>query len=159
MSGDRTPRPFLRTSANEQHPQFSPDGRWVTFTSDESGREEVFVVPFPGPGARIAISNHGGTHPRWRRDGTEIFYIGPRLTLMAAAVNGQNPEFEVRTVGRLFDEVFRTENYQGYGPGSVYDVAPDGQRFLTNLVTGTEEPAQTSITIVTNWTSLLRAAR
>jgi hypothetical protein len=78
---------------------------------------------------------------------------------MAAAVNGQNPEFEVRTVGRLFDEVFRTENYQGYGPGSVYDVAPDGQRFLTNLVTGTEEPAQTSITIVTNWTSLLRAAR
>ena len=78
---------------------------------------------------------------------------------MAAAVNGQNSEFEVRTVGRLFEAVFRTENYQGYGPGSVYDVAPDGQRFLINLVTGTEQPTQTPITIVTNWTSVLRAAR
>lgn len=85
--------------------------------------------------------------------------MGPRLTLMAAAVNGQNPEFEVRTVGRLFEEQFRTENYQGYGPGSGYDVAPDGQRFLTNLVTGTERPAETPLTIVTNWTSLLRADR
>ena len=159
MSGDLTPRPFLRTPANEIQARFSPDGRWVAFTSDESGREEVFVVPFPGPGGRIQISNEGGTDPRWRRDGTEIFYMGPRLTLMAAAVNGQKAEFEVRTVSRLFEAAFRTENYQGYGPGSVYDVAPDGQRFLINLVTGTEQPAQTPITIVTNWTSFLRAAR
>ena len=70
----------------------------MAFTSDESGREEVFVVPFPGPGGRIPISSEGGTDPRWRQDGTEIFYMGPRLTLMAAAVNGQNAEFEVRTV-------------------------------------------------------------
>ena len=61
MSGDLTPRPFLRTPANEQQARFSPDGRWVAFTSDESGREEVFVVPFPGPGGRIPISNEGGT--------------------------------------------------------------------------------------------------
>ena len=143
----------------ELTPKFSPDGRWVVFTSDESGREEVFVVPFPGPGGRIPISNEGGTAPRWGRDGTEIFYMGPRLTLMAVAVNGQNPEFEVRTVTRLFEAVFRTENYQGYGPGSVYDVALDGQRFLTNLVTATEQPAETPLTIVTNWTSSLRAER
>ena len=115
--------------------------------------------PFPGPGGRIPISNEGGTDPRWRRDGTEIFYMGPRQTLMAAAVNGQNADFEVGTVSRLFEAAFRTENYQGYGPGSVYDVAPDGQRFLTNLVTGTEQPAQTPLTIVTNWTSFLRADR
>ena len=159
MSGDLTPRPFLRTAANEQHARFSPDGRWVAFTSDESGREEVFVVPFPGPGGRIPISNQGGIDPRWRRDGTEIFYVGPRLTLMAAAVNGQSPEFEVRAVSPLFEELFRTENYQGYGPGSGYDVAPDGQRFLINLVTGTEPPVQTPLTIVTNWTSFLRAGR
>ena len=159
MSGDLTPRPFLRTRANEQDPRFSPNGRWVAFTSDESGREEVFVVPFPGPGGRIPISSQGGTDPRWRQDGTEIFYMGPRQTLMAAGVNGRNAEFEVGTVSRLFEAAFRTENYQGYGPGSVYDVAPDGQRFLANLVTGTEQPAETPLTIVTNWTSVLRADR
>lgn len=76
---------------------------------------------------------------------------------MAAAVTGQNPGFEVRTIGRLFDAPFRTESYQGYGTGSVYDVAPDGQRFLINLVTRPEEPTQTPITVATNWTSLLRA--
>ena len=60
MSGDPTPRPFLQTSANEQDARFSPDGRWVAFTSDESGREEVYVVPFPGPGGRSLISTEGG---------------------------------------------------------------------------------------------------
>ena len=159
MSGDLTPRPFLRTKANEQHARFSPDGRWVAFTSDESGREEVFVVPFPGPGGRIPISNAGGKSPRWRQDGTEIFYLGPHLTLMAAAVNGQSSDFEVQAVRRLFETGFRTESYQGYGTGSVYDVAPNGQRFLINLVTDVEQSAQTPITIVTNWTSFLRAAR
>jgi Tol biopolymer transport system component len=156
MSGDLTPRPFLRTSANEQSAQFSPDGRWVVFTSDESGRDEVYVVPFPGPGGRVPISTDGGTSPRWRRDGSEIFYLSPRLTLMAAAVNGQNPEFEVGRVGRLFEAGFRTESYQGYGTGLVYDVARDG-RFLINVVTGTEESVQSPITIITNWTSFLRA--
>jgi eukaryotic-like serine/threonine-protein kinase len=157
MSGDPTPRPLIRTSDNEQYARLSPDGRWVVFTSDESGREEVFVVPFRGSGGRIPISSEGGTSPRWRRDGTEIFYLGPRLTLMAAAVNGQKAEFEVRSVRRLFETAFRTESYQGYGTGSVYDVAADGQRFLANLVTDTEQTGQTPITIVTNWTSFLRA--
>ena len=155
MSGDPTPRPFLQTSANEQDGKFSPDGRWVAFTSDESGREEVYVVPFPGPGGRSLISTEGGTSPRWRQDGREIFYL-KRGTLMAAAVNGQGSVFQAGTVARLFEASFRTENYQGYGTGSVYDVAPDGQRFLINVV-ATAEPAQTPITIVTNWTSLLRA--
>ena len=75
---------------------------------------------------------------------------------MAAAVNGQGSVFQAGTVARLFEASFRTETYQGYGAGSVYDVAPDGQRFLINVV-ATAEPAQTPITIVTNWTSLLRA--
>ena len=131
----------------------------MVFTSDESGREEVYVVPFPGPGGRILISSEGGTSPRWARDGTEIFYLDRRLTLMAAAVNGQTPEFEVRTVRRLFETGFRTGSYQGYGPGSVHDVGPDGERFLVNLVTGTEQPSPTPLTIVTNWTSFLRADR
>ena len=78
--------------------------------------------------------------------------------LMAAAVDGQSSVFKAGTVAPLFEASFRTENYQGYGPGSVYDVARDGQRFLINVVDNAE-PAQTPITIVTNWTSLLRASR
>jgi Tol biopolymer transport system component len=155
MSGDLAPRPFLQASANEQSGKFSPNGRWVAFTSDESGREEVYVVPFPGPGGRSLISTEGGTSPRWRQDGRELFYL-TRGTLMAAAVNGQGSVFQSGTVARLFEANFRTESYQGYGPGSVYDVAPDGQRFLINVV-ATAEPAQAPITIVTQWTSLLRA--
>jgi dipeptidyl aminopeptidase/acylaminoacyl peptidase len=156
MSGDLTPRPFLQTSANEQSGTFSPDGRWIAFTSDQSGREEVYVVPFPGPGGMWQISTEGGNSPRWRRDGTEIFYLGQRGTLMVAAVDGQQSTFQVRTAGRLFDAKFRTENYQGYGTGRVYDVAPDGQRFLINVVVSTAEAAETPITIITNWTSALR---
>ena len=155
MSGDRTPRPLLQTSANEQYARFSPDGRWVAFSSDESGRQEVYVIPFPGPGGRWLISSDGGTSPRWRRDGREIYFL-KRDTLMAAAVNGQGSVFQAGTATRLFDANFRTENYQGYGTGSLYDVAPDGQRFLINIVAAAES-AQTPLTIVTNWTSLLRA--
>ena len=75
---------------------------------------------------------------------------------MATAVNGQGSVFQAGTVARLFEASFRTEDYQGYGTGSVYDVAPNGQRFLINVV-ATAEPAHTPLTIVTNWTSLLRA--
>jgi len=157
MSGDPTARPFLQTSFNEQDAEFSPDGRWVAFTSDESGRDEVYVVPFPEPGGRSLISTEGGTSPRWRRDGREIFYL-KRGTLMAATVDGQGSVFQAGTVARLFEASFRTEDYQGYGAGSVYDVAADGQRFLIN-VNAAAEPAQTPITIVTNWTSLIRADR
>ena len=67
-------RPFLQTRFNDRQAMFSPDGRWVAYTSDESGHDEVYVRPFPGPGSRTAVSVGGGSDPRWRRDGRELFY-------------------------------------------------------------------------------------
>src|SRR4029077_15422640 len=77
LSADRKPVPFLQTKFNEGAGQFSPDGRWVAYQSDESGKYEVYVAPFPGPAGKWQISTAGGTNPRWRRDGTEIFYMAP----------------------------------------------------------------------------------
>ena len=77
LEGDRKPRPFLQTSFNERVPMFSPDGRWLAwlaYVSDESGREEVYVQPFPGPGGKWQISTEGGSEPVWARNGRELFY-------------------------------------------------------------------------------------
>ena len=86
LSGDRKPIPFVNTQFGEAQGAFSPDGRWVAYGSNESGRNEVYVAPFPGPGGKRQVSTAGGAQPRWRRDGTEIFYFDPISKLMAAAV-------------------------------------------------------------------------
>ncbi len=74
MFGDRTPVPFLKTAASEMQGQISPDGKWIAYTSDDSGRFEVYVRSFPAGGAKYPVSNNGGNFPRWRRDGKELFY-------------------------------------------------------------------------------------
>jgi len=148
LSGDRMPIPFLNTKFNEGPGQFSPDGRWVAYRSNESGMGEVYVAPFPGPGGRWQISTAGGTNPRWRRDGQEIFYLAPDNRLMAVAVSGKGASFEVGTVKALF----QTRAV----PGSrySYDVSPDGQRFLIN--TAPEQGASAPITVVLNWSTGLK---
>ncbi len=148
LSGDRTPFPFLNTEFNEGNGQFSPDGRWIAYFSTESGRVELYVAPFPGPGGKRQISTSGATVPaRWRGDGKEIFYLAPDNKLMAAEVNGQGATLEVGAVRALF-EVRRG------GPGSVYDVTGDGQRFLVN--TAVEQKTSSPITLVVNWTADLK---
>jgi Tol biopolymer transport system component len=155
LAGDRKPFPFLRTSANEFDGHFSPDGRWVAYRSDESGRAEVYVVPFGGTGsasgAKRQVSTGGGNFPRWRKDGREIFYVTspPDATLMAAAVTARDTAFDVGTVERLF--ALRLPATQGL----FYDVSPDGRRFLVNMPPEvTTAPAP--ITVVVNWTAGLR---
>jgi serine/threonine protein kinase/Tol biopolymer transport system component len=155
LSDNQEPRPFLQTRFNETEGMFSPDGRWVAYQSDESGRDEIAVVPFPGPGGKWQISTAGGQQPRWGPDGREIFFLEGNQKLMAAAVDGSGAALQLGQVRMLFEARFRTENYLGYGEGSVYDVSPDGRRFLINVV-GSGERAQTPITVVTNWTSLIR---
>jgi Tol biopolymer transport system component len=149
------PRPFLQTRFNETDGVFSPDGRWVAYQSDESGPEEIAVVPFPGPGGKWQVSTAGGEQPRWGPDGRELFFIEGSRKLMAATVDGSGAALQLGPVRMLFEAHFRSDNYLGYGEGSVYDVSPDGRRFLINVV-GSEQPAQTPITVVTNWTSLLK---
>src|SRR6266478_849841 len=95
------PFPWLATPFSESHPKFSPDGLWVAYVSDESGRREIYAAPFPGPGQRRLISNGGGTYPRWRPDGKEIFYRGLSGTLMAAEVSIKGGGIEVGAVRSL----------------------------------------------------------
>ncbi len=149
LSGDRKPFPFLNidTKFTMLFGQFSPDGQWVVYTSTESGRTEIYVAPFPGPGGKWQISTAGGSSPRWRRDGAEIFYLAPDNKLMAATVNGKGSSFEVGAVRPLFQT-------DSIGSISTYAVSADGQRFLIN--TTSEQAASAPITVVLNWTAGLK---
>jgi Tol biopolymer transport system component len=146
LSGDRKPFPFLQTEFNETSAQFSPDGKWLAYASDESGRFEVYVAPFPEPGGKFQISSSGGMDLRWRRDGREIFYVASDRKLVAAEVE-TGPAFRVGAAQALFPTRPRSM-------GSAYDASSDGQKFLVaNL---TSEEASQPITLVLNWTAELR---
>jgi Tol biopolymer transport system component len=144
--GDRKPFPFMQTSFSESAAAFSPDSRWVAYASDESGRNEVYVAPFPGPGGKWQVSTAGGYWPRWRRNGREIFYMAPDNRLMVAAVDGQGSGFQINAVQALFETRARINQR------AMYDVTPDGQRFLINTIV---EQAVQPITLVVNWPALL----
>ena len=115
----RTASPLLETRANEEGAVFSPDGSSLAYSSSESGVEEVYVRPFPGPGEPRKISAGGGAFPRWRKDGKELFYVAPGGRLMSAALaDGSAPR-------ALFAAKM--------GHSQFYDVWPDGQRFVLSL--------------------------
>ncbi len=123
------PTPLLNTNANESNGQISPDGKWVAYASDESGNWEIYVTSFPGVAGKWQVSRGGGTEPRWRGDGKEIYYIGANGMLTSVPVNS-DAGFSTATPTPLFQ-------IQGRAPISstdlfTYDVAKDGQRFLVN---------------------------
>jgi serine/threonine-protein kinase len=142
--GDKSPEPFLVTQFEESAPAFSPEGRWIAYYSSESGRPELYVQPFPGPGRRWQISNEGSWHPVWSPIGDEIFYQHhSRKKWMVSAVTTQ-PEFSAETPRLLFEG-----NYLVF-QGRTYDVAPDGERLL--LVESLEESTTTTrLHVVLNW--------
>jgi len=150
MEGDPKPVPFLHTEFNETEGQFSPDGHWIAYASDESGRFEIYVRPFPaGPGRR-KVSVNGGAYPRWRSDGKELFYLTTEGKVIATAVKvGLRNEFESAGPQELFDA------HVGYmRPGEAplynyYSVTHDGQRFLVTAAAA--EVAGTPLTLVLNW--------
>ncbi len=148
LTGDKRPIPFLNTQFNEGFGQFSPDGRWIAYSSNESGRNEVYVAPFPGPGGKWQISTAGGDYPRWRRDGAELFFLSADYKLMAAAVNGRGSDFQVGAVKPLF------QTRPVVGLRYPYGVSPDGQRFLINTLP--ERSASAPLTTVLNWTAALQ---
>lgn len=141
--GASKPSPFMRTGFDEDYPQFSPDGLWIAYESNESGRFEVYVAPFPGPGAKRQVSISGGTRSRWRMDGKELFYRGADKRQMAAAVDAKGGVFEVKTVEPLFGPSGNA------GFADSYAVSADGQRFLMLVQVGgdTDRP----LTVVQNW--------
>jgi Tol biopolymer transport system component len=132
-AADRQPIPYLKSKFGVSHGQFSPDGKWVAYASNESGRWEVYVSSFPAPGGNWKISSAGGSEPRWRSDGKELFYLASDGKLMAAAVN-EGPPFEAGTAAALF-QTHRRERISATDLFS-YDVSADGQRFLVNSDVG-----------------------
>ena len=138
------PQSFLQTRFQEGSPTFSPDGRWLAYVSDESGRSEVYVQPFPGPGTRIAISTGGGAEPVWPRRGHELFYRNGDAMMAVEITTG--PPLTAGKPRRLFDG--RYARSTALWPN--YDVTADARRFL--MVKGVEEfTVPTQINVVLNW--------
>jgi Tol biopolymer transport system component len=153
LSGDMKPIPFLRTTFNEGQGQVSPDGRWIAYTSDESGTWEVYVQPFPPTGGKWQISTGGGAEPRWGRDRKELFFIGGNRKLMAAAVDTRGPGLEVGGPTPLFDMGILGPLAARTASQKYYAVTSDGQRFLVK--SGIEETSSSPMTVILNWTSAL----
>jgi len=152
LDASRKVEPLLRSPFNELNAQISPDGRWIAFESDESGRYEVFVRPFPNVNdGRWQVSTGGGTKPQWARNGRELFYVAPGGAMMTTPVE-QGSSFTFGTPAKLFDGRY----YMGGGVsiGRTYDVSPDGKRFL--MIQPDVGPVST-ITVVLNWFEELKA--
>jgi eukaryotic-like serine/threonine-protein kinase len=148
---DRKPTPYLQTPFNELHGQVSPDGRWLAYTSDESGSWEVYVQSFPVPGHKRTISTDGGAQPRWRRDGRELFYLAPDRTLQTVRIAQKLDSQGVLEVGTP-EPLFQTHTRGPLVPSwHEYTVTSNGQRFL---VCETER-MDPSITLLLNWTAAL----
>jgi serine/threonine-protein kinase len=138
-------RPFLNSQFNEQYPEFSPDGRWIAYSSDESKRDEVYVRPFPSPGEKIPVSSEGGSEPLWSRDGKQLFY---RWQDQVWAV-------DVRTDGGFAISkprpLFERPGYALASPLRGWDLSHDGQRFLMVKLEQRKPTPVTEMILVLNW--------
>ena len=149
LSGDK-PVPLISTPGDQQFGQFSPDGRWVAYSSSETGRPEIYVVPFPATGAKWQVSANGGTRPRWRRDGREIvFEVAGTGNVMSAQINPRGSNLEVGEVRVLFE----TTNLPPNNAGSQWSLTSDGQKLLA-ITTG--ETGALPLTVIQNWTEELK---
>ena len=153
LSARSKPIPFLRTTFNEGQGQVSPDGRWIAYTSDESGTWEVYAQPFPRTGGKWQISTTGGAEPRWSADGKELFFIGGNRKLMAAPVSMRGSGLETGAATPLFEMPILGPLAGRTAWQKYYAVTSDAQRFLVKA--GTEESPSSPITVVLDWTAAL----
>jgi Tol biopolymer transport system component/predicted Ser/Thr protein kinase len=145
LFGDRKPFPLVQSAFIDRNGQFSPDGRWVAYVSDESGRLEIYVVPFPGPGGKWQVSTGiGGTVPHWSADGTELFYVTGDRDLMTVEVKSGS-EFQTSSPKPLFSLSMLTTV-------TAFEVSRDGRRFLQGIPRDT---TGSPVTLVLNWTAEL----
>jgi len=143
LEGDPTPKPFLVTPYNERAAVFSPDGRWIAYVSDESGRDEVHVRPYPGPGGQTTVSTEGGAEPHWAHDGRRLFYRQADRMMTVSVENG--PRFSVSKPTVLFEGRFD----RGVTGNLSYDLDPRSERFLMLQPLGDRRTA--SFRVVLNW--------
>ena len=152
LSGEQKPFPFLQSEFYEGQGRFSPDGKWVAYTSNESGTWQVYVQSFPASGGKWQVSTNGGVQPQWRRDGKELFYLSLDRKLMALEVKGSGSTFAAGVPKELLE--LRLQTLALPGPRNFYVAAANGRRFL---VTSTPEGgATTPTTVVLNWTADLK---
>jgi len=147
--GDRKPVPYLHTKFAELGGRYSPDGKWIVYSSDESGKEEVYVRPFPESGGKLLVSTSGGSFPTWRRDGKEIFYLGASRELMAAKVTGNGSTLAIDTARPLFQMPS-----ESFFPSYDLDQSADRERFL--IVSSASQKSPLPIAVVINWDAGLK---
>jgi Tol biopolymer transport system component len=164
LTGERKPVPILQNPFLEGWPQVSPDGKWIAYTSNETGQNEIYIRTFPEGSGKWQISTNGGIFPRWRHDGKELFFlsaIGAGLSstsggkMMAADLRVSGASIQAGVPHALFDSGYFNFNHPvAY---NTYAVSADGQRFLIpRPANATAEVASTPITVVVNWTAALR---
>lgn len=148
LTGPPTPRIVAKTAAVERQGQFSPDVHWLAYDSNESGRPEVYLQPFPGPGGRVPVSTDGGAEARWNPDGSELFYLSRDRHLMSVSFHAR-PNGGAPDVGKALPVFAKPLTAATGGNGHDYDVSRDGKRFLFNILAGPAEPA--SLNVILNW--------
>jgi len=153
LEGDHESRPFVDTKAPAGSPKFSPDGRWLAYCSNESGKAQVYVQAFPGPGAKIQVSNDGGTDPVWKRAGGELYFRnGDKM--MAVAVS-TTPTFTAGRPQMLWEGHYSHGMSTSCGPpgatSSNYDVTADGRRFLMVKDEAADTAVSKQIVVVLGW--------
>jgi dipeptidyl aminopeptidase/acylaminoacyl peptidase len=152
LFGDQKPISIVQTNFNESQARFSPDGRWIAYVSNESGMAQIYVQSFPPSGSKWMISINGGSQPKWRHDGRELFYIAPEGKVMAVQLKSDGNNFEAANPSPLFDTRLLLA-----GPptnGGDYAITNDGQRFLINVPI--EESSPAPFVVVQNWTAALK---
>jgi hypothetical protein len=146
LGTDAKPYAFLEGPHDENFGRFSPDGRWVAYMSDESGQPEVYVMPFSGAGGKWQVSAAGGSYPRWRGDGRELFFLSADGKMMSVSVDATTSAFKLDAPRTLFQAGAALQ------VGYQYAVTRDGERFLINTAASSSYP----VTVITDWTSLLK---
>jgi hypothetical protein len=141
------PAPYLHSEFNEDHGRFFPEAnpRWVAYQSDQTGRNEIYIASFPRPDKRIPVSTSGGSHPQWRGDGRELFYVSGQ-TLMAVSVRASRDGFEAATPKPLFKLPAPSASVT-----SSYDVGKEGRMFLVRQPLESPQPLQ----LIENWPALI----
>jgi serine/threonine protein kinase/Tol biopolymer transport system component len=146
-AGSGKPFPLLQSHFDERTATFSPDARWIAYESNETGQFEIYIYPFPGPGEKVTVSNRGGSQPRWKADGTELFYVAADGNLMSVPVRlpSASQRIELGTPTALFRT--RIGNTVQGGIAYAYAITKDGQRFLMSTLV--EQPA-VALTLILN---------
>jgi hypothetical protein len=155
LSGERKGMPLLNSPYEEGYPQISPDGKWLAYVSTETGRGELYVIPFPAGSGKWQVSTNGGNAgARWRRDGKELFYL-QQGKLMSVAIETSGSTFKPSTPKELFEH---GGTFPHPGQFNRFAVAADGQKFLLPRETASlnQDPTAASIAVVLNWSAGLK---